>query len=202
MLWWEKTVEYYFVKKYVNLDMLIAPMDGNEEKAADAILSNVDSWILIEFKRSIRELSSEHNKFEDYESAKLILSGKDSHHFLIYGKLDEEGEFALDGQTYFSRNKTDVNNVVNLGIKQNKFIQYLVAFLKFKEGSDGTASGGVGSYPHVAGISNNGSITKCMSLREFSEQINLQLALQEKQEINKKQTKSFGHGISLQLTRW
>ncbi len=73
-IWWGKTVEYYFVKKYVELDMLIAPLDGNEEKAADAILSNVDSWALIEFKRSDSELSNEYKKFNDYESAKLYFS--------------------------------------------------------------------------------------------------------------------------------
>ena len=31
MLWWEKTVEYYFVKQCL-LDIDIAPLDGDVEK--------------------------------------------------------------------------------------------------------------------------------------------------------------------------
>ncbi len=34
MKWWEKTVEYYFVRKYL-IDSAIAPLDGDEELAGD-----------------------------------------------------------------------------------------------------------------------------------------------------------------------
>ncbi len=180
-IWWGKTVEYYFVKKYVELDMLIAPLDGNEEKAADAILSNVDSWALIEFKRSDSELSNEYKKFNDYESAKLYFSDSDNHHFLIYGGLDSQGEFQLEAQTYFSRKPTRVADIVYLGIKQSDFFRYLRSFLKFKENIDDTTGSGA-TYPYVAGVTSDGSITKCMSLNEFSEQLNLQLKLIEKKE--------------------
>ena len=47
--WWEKTVEYLFVRQAKFLK--IAPLDGNHEKAGDAILRNKNGkYYLVEFK--------------------------------------------------------------------------------------------------------------------------------------------------------
>lgn len=181
MIWWEKTVEYYFVKKYVELDMFIAPLDGNAERAADLILSNVDKWILIEFKRSEAQIISEKKKFIDYERARLDLCGKDGHHFLIYGYVDDCKEFSLKSSTYFSDDKVEINDVVKRGVSQYEFVLYLKKFLDFKETADGSGGGSVAPYPYVAGIAANGSIVKCMTLSEFSAQYDLQLRLRERQ---------------------
>ena len=51
MNWWGKTVEYKFIKEYIDLDSFIAPLDGNEEKAGDAIFGENENFILIEFKK-------------------------------------------------------------------------------------------------------------------------------------------------------
>lgn len=190
MIWWEKTVEYYFVKKYVEFDMLVAPMDGNEEAAADVILSNVDKWILIEFKRNKSQIVSEKRKFIDYEQARSYLFGKDGHHFLIYGDVDDYEKFCLKSLTYFSDQYVEIEDVVKRGVMQYQLIEYLKEFLGFKETADGSGGGSITSYPYVAGIATNGSIIKCMTLNEFSEQHGLQLRFREKQVATQTRTHS------------
>jgi len=68
MLWWEKTVEYYFVKQCL-LDIDIAPLDGDVEKIGDPLTHNNGKFLLIEFKRAFENLSSEKRKYADWEKA-------------------------------------------------------------------------------------------------------------------------------------
>ncbi|EPJ3731802.1 hypothetical protein U8643_002014, partial [Acinetobacter baumannii] len=79
MQWWEKTVEYFFIKKYV-ADHLVAPLDGKHELAGDAFLSdNQQKWIMIEFKARAESLDTEKKKFRSYDEAYNAL-GKYDHH--------------------------------------------------------------------------------------------------------------------------
>ncbi|CNE47401.1 hypothetical protein [Yersinia bercovieri] len=170
MIWWEKTVEYYFVAKYLSKTAAIAPLDGNHEKAGDNIFAQGNKWVLIEFKRSKADLDSEKEKFINYDQAKNTLSAFDSHHFLIYGGLLNPGQFELWAQTYFSgRTGIVLDEILNNGKGIRAFILYVKAFIAFKKGGNPGGSGGLGltDYAQVACINKDGEICACMSLTDF-----------------------------------
>ncbi|HEN3479470.1 TPA: hypothetical protein U5D84_001115 [Yersinia enterocolitica] len=174
MIWWEKTVEYYFVAKYLSKTAAIAPLAGNHEKAGDNIFTQGNKWVLIEFKRSKADLESEKIKFINYEQAKSALSGNDDHHFLIYGGMLNPGEFTLWAQTYFSgRTGVSLNDVLNNGKSIRAFIIYVEAFIAFKKGGNPGGSGGLGltDYAQVACINKDGDLCACMSLAEFRQSL-------------------------------
>lgn len=170
MIWWEKTVEYYFVAKYLSNTAAIAPLDGNHEKAGDNIFTQGNKWVLIEFKRSKADLESEKTKFINYQQAQSALSAIDGHHFLIYGGMLYTGEFSLWAQTYFSgRTGVSLDEVIKNGKGIRAFIIYVEAFIAFKKGGNPGSSGGLGvtDYAQVACVNKNGDICACMSLAEF-----------------------------------
>ena len=63
MKWWEKTVEYLFVVTHFDEDVMLAPLDGNEERLADTIFSKDNKWVVIEFKRNEKCINEEKDKF-------------------------------------------------------------------------------------------------------------------------------------------
>lgn len=168
MKWWEKTVEYYFIQKYVGNRMFVAPLDGKEEKAGDAIFSSNQKWMLIEFKRDIESINNEKKKFVDYENAKSCLQSQDSHHCIVYGK-ELDNVFSLEVETYFSKSlRNSIDNMLNYSVSFELFNKYLKDLLVFKQsnsGSNGSISSD--SYMLVAGVSESGNIIECLSLYEF-----------------------------------
>lgn len=173
MKWWEKTVEYYFILKCLGDSISIAPLDGHEERGGDAILSSKHRWILIEFKKDEPSLRSEQDKFNNYSSAKERLSDRDSHHFIIYGFINNQEnprKFALTGQTFFSEKRIEsVKEMLKKGKTKKEFLAYLDELINFKKVSDTSGSGGLGleSYSLVAGINSEGKVTQCMSLHDL-----------------------------------
>lgn len=77
MKWWEKTVEYYFIRKFIPDEMILSPLDGEQEKAGDAFLSNNERWIILEFKKDFESLVSEKKKYKNYDAARNELSPND-----------------------------------------------------------------------------------------------------------------------------
>jgi len=69
---WEKTVEWVFVRKYFSPALLAAPMSGNAELAGDAVLNFLSKGrlCLIEFKRRELDFKSERDKYPIYGAAK------------------------------------------------------------------------------------------------------------------------------------
>ncbi|MDX7839449.1 hypothetical protein SJS76_07865 [Aeromonas caviae] len=184
MKWWEKTVEYYFIRKYIPENMILSPLDGEQEKAGDAFLSSNEKWVILEFKKDFESLSTEKKKYKNYVAAETALSEHDAHHFLIYGQVCD-GEFSLGGKTYFSRNNVNnIDEIFSSGLEKNKFIEYLEMLIKHKSKSDGSGGGTVGSYSFVAGISKDKKITSCMNLYEFGldHGLNLEPTLEIKRE--------------------
>ncbi|QTH73567.1 hypothetical protein [Pseudoalteromonas xiamenensis] len=177
LLWWEKTVEYYFIQKYVDLRTFVAPLDGNHEKAGDAIFANASKWVLIEFKRDIDSVKDEEAKFTNFKAAKAELEPFGSHHFLIYGE-PKSGNKDIDlvTQEYFSGFKVDIDLALSSGISKDSFIKYINAFVSHKKNSES----GAGSFGLVAGVSQDATVTKCMSLLEFAEAVKLEQKLQQK----------------------
>lgn len=179
ILWWEKTVEYFFVQKYVNLEMFIAPLDGKQEKAGDAIFANESSWVLIEFKRDEESIASEIEKFTNYSDAKKTLEPIGSHHLIIFGESNGN-QFSLQSQEYFSGKKVNIDQALLSGAEKEEFLEYLHKFIDFKK----QAKSGTGGYSFVAGVSSDGKVTKCMKLSEFGQALKLEHEL--KQKLQKK----------------
>ena len=180
MKWWEKTVEYKFIKEHIDLDSFVAPLDGNEEKAGDAIFGKNENFILIEFKKDKNSIKDEQKKFSDFTSAKNILSENDKHHILIYGEINNQ-DLILNAQTYFSEKIIKLSKEFSNGKTLKEFKKYLDTFLKFKKGSK--TEGGAGSYGLVAGVTQDGSITKCLTLEEFSTEMSLNLNIEKQNNI-------------------
>ena len=180
MKWWEKTVEYKFIKEFIDLDDFVAPLDGNHEKASDAIFSNDNHWVLIEFKKDKSSITSEQDKFEKYQEAKIELSSKDNHHIMVFGELNEEtNNIDLHAQTYFSEKViSQIDETLKSGIETDEFKNYLDAFLKYKKGS--LVEDGSGGYGFVAGVTSNGDITKCLTIEEFSKGVGISIELGQK----------------------
>jgi hypothetical protein len=188
ILWWEKTVEYFFVQKYVNLDMFIAPLDGKQEKAGDAIFANESSWVLIEFKRDQDSIASEIDKFTNYSVAKETLEPIGGHHLIIFGESNND-QFSLKSQEYFSATEVNIDQALLSGAEKEKFLEYLHKFIDFKKQS----KSGTGGYSFVAGVSSDGKVTKCMKLSEFGQALKLEHELKQKlqKKLEKSQEKSY-----------
>jgi len=165
--------------------MFIAPLDGNYEKAGDAIFSNVNTWVLIEFKRDKSTISDELGKFINYESAKSELEPIGSHHLIIYGDV-EGSDFLLKCRQYFSGKEVAIEKALVSGTEKDSFISYLRKFIEFKK----TSKGGVGGYSFVAGVSSEGTVAKCMKVSEFAEALQLEQVLQRKLQHNQEKSYS------------
>ncbi|MGZ9666303.1 hypothetical protein ACXX9E_09415 [Pseudomonas sp. GNP014] len=180
-MWWEKTVEYAFVQRFMPLsstkEYFLAPLDGDHEKAGDAIFGQQSTFVLIEFKRAHNDLKSEIDKFFDYDSAKRESLEKDSHHLLVYGVAGKKKtNLDLQAQTYFSAVEVDLKKFAGQGITLSAFKNYLRLFLyhKNKDGNGGLAArlkdlptdpGGL-DYMIVTGIV-SGRPRVVMSLKDF-----------------------------------
>lgn len=152
LLWWEKTVEYYFIRNYLE-NVTIAPFDGVPEKQmGDALASFEGNAVLIEFKRDENCLNSEKCKYKDWNKAKEDeLAKKASFHLMVWGALSE-GVFELKKCHYWDigdkQNIESLNSfsgyVKTHGADSGKLKKYTL-FLQEnrKEGSEGQLSGGV-----------------------------------------------------------
>lgn len=189
-VWWEKTVEYYFVKKCLDNDELIAPLDGKHEQAGDAILAAKLKWVLIEFKKDVDCLESEEKKFRDYQLAFKELSSHDKHHCLIYGVFGTTKEspntevFDIKFCTYFSRSGlTDYQDLLGNGTDIDTFACYLEALTKHKKQPSGDGSSGgmnMADYAQVLGINARKKVVTCLSQAEFAKAWNMTLQKKKK----------------------
>lgn len=193
IIWWEKTVEYYFIKSYVDLSMFIAPLDGTYEKAGDTIFGTVTGWVLIEFKRNLASIKAEVQKYTSYELAKENLKSKDNHHLIIYGE-EVNNELSLKCQRYFSEQPIPIEATFNVGIPLNPFMEYLQKLIRYKNES----GGGAGSFGYVAGVDTSGSIVKCLKLNEFLEGIKMEKEQRQQLEVApRSKSKDQSKGMSL-----
>lgn len=184
-MWWEKTVEYTFVQRFMpnfadgraEEDRYLAPLDGDHEKAGDAIMAINAKLVLIEFKRSLGEVNSELRKFPNFESARRALEETDRHHLLVYGMASKGSQLELGARTYFSESEVEIKKITIEGKTYDDFLIYLNKFLKFKYPKGGGDSdkkspdsptddiGGL-EYTVVIGIV-SGEPRFAMSLRDF-----------------------------------
>lgn len=157
MIWWEKTVEYNFVIRTA-IDKKInfaAPLSGVQEVGGDGIFGIDAKLILVEFKRSQKELKTERDKFVCYEKAKDKLIGRDNHHFLVYGSEGDNSNLNLHARHYFSLKEVEsALSILELGVNDEEFKSYLGDLIELKK-EDGRSDGSVGpeSVASVVGVS-------------------------------------------------
>lgn len=172
-VWWEKTVEYLFVKNHLKQDSIVAPLAGKHEKAGDAIFCRNDRWILLEFKREQSDIESEKKKFastDSYEEAKAEFQCNDHHHLIIFGDIGKDGKLQLNCNTYFSGKNIALSNVLSSGTEREIFCEYLNRFIEYKLWKKEGGGGGNVDYSHVIGVNESGEAIAIMSLSEFSNQ--------------------------------
>lgn len=157
MIWWEKTVEYNFVIRTA-IDKKInfaAPLSGVQEIGGDGIFGIDAKLILVEFKRSQKELKTERDKFVCYEKAKDKLIGRDNHHFLVYGSEGDNSNLNLHARHYFSLKEVEsALSILELGVNDEEFKSYLGDLIELKKEA-GRSDGSVGpeSVASVVGVS-------------------------------------------------
>jgi hypothetical protein len=170
--WWEKTVEYLFVKKHVNEESLIIPFDGKEELQSDSALCVASKWLLIEFKKEKNSIPSEKKKFYDFKAAYNKLHKLDSHHHIIYGSpviKDGSINLTLESQRYFSREPNNsIESLLMTGVDFESFRRYLEDFVSFKKTTDEEAGGVVlDTNSNVVGVTSSGKVVECKSMKEY-----------------------------------
>lgn len=170
--WWEKTIEYLFVKKHVQEESLVIPFDGKEELQGDSALCVASKWVLIEFKKEKSSISSEKKKFYDFETAYKNLKGSDSHHHIIYGSLVKNGDkinLILKSQTYFSHQEnSSIEALLMSGIEFEEFQSYLKEFFSYKKKTDDESGGVVlDTNSNVVGVTASGEVVECKSMKEY-----------------------------------
>jgi hypothetical protein len=152
MKWWEKTVEYTFVlqaaqSKIFNLFM---PLDGNVESIGDTVVCNDSEFYIIEFKKSLTDLSAEYSKYKNGEAG-YLLAAKEmekidaSHaHFLVGGKEVKDKKYLqLEIRKYFEPDgytSSDINVVLENGMSLEQLKEYTKKITSFKANGDSESS--------------------------------------------------------------
>ncbi|WP_019467619.1 hypothetical protein [Dyella japonica] len=169
--WFEKTVEYAFVMNHARHLTWATPLDGNHERAADAIFTIEDSkWLLIEFKRAAGDFSSEERKFASHALAKEALSGDgECLHFFVYGTLPSGGrQLELTATPYWKQSPMlSVSELLDTkGTRDREFFwEYLHRLVEQKESAQGSQGGP--DYSLIAAVTNEGHIRAISSLSEI-----------------------------------
>lgn len=165
MIWWEKTVEYAFVRSCLLDGNMITPFDGNHEVMGDAIMSHNNKMILIEFKRDLSLWRTEKIKFKDYKEAKSELEGDDSHHFIVAGARQGDGAI-LVAQSYFSSRPVSLRNMLEAAVDKETMARYVLKLIKHKLNSEasGKKSILVPSNACLYGVNERGVITTTLTL--------------------------------------
>lgn len=102
--WYEKTVEYAFVRKYLNASAM--PLDGIAEKAGDVIFHDEAEFFIVEFKRGLKlkdEIKKELTKYHDVNQSRQDLEKHNAHkaHYLVWGDISKNA-FKLKCCPYIS----------------------------------------------------------------------------------------------------
>lgn len=176
-IWWEKTVEYLFVSHFYNLtNGFVAPLDGGQERAGDAIFSLSNQWLLVEFKKDRNCLYREREKYRNFDEAAYALHGSDGHHLLVYGFEKADGSLGFTSITYFSQIVlTSEAEIVESGCTSHEFWTYIEKLGRFKkpfgnQNESSSSSDGLkaSDYSMVMGV-NNDQATGCMTVAEFAQ---------------------------------
>ena len=160
--WWEKTVEYAYIKQDLGDYEFIWPFDGDHETLSDSAIANGLLWSIVEFKSTLKWESAEQSKFDKHGKGRYLKAKKAltkeygsnlekgiAHHFIVYGELNSLSNLVLKSECYFSTENRYVfvpTDLVKRGIELTPFTKYVFDFNKWKNGSNG---GGLRSGPDL-----------------------------------------------------
>lgn len=181
MKWWEKTVEYTFVMRALQKELfdLFLPLDGDVESIGDTVVCKDSEFFIVEFKKSLSDLSGEYSKYNNEKIGYLLAAEtmkqdpSSQAHFLVGGK-------AVEGQKYLSIEiiryfETEIDNPTNdiavileKGITLEELKEYTkkVTSWKKSEDSEGTSSGGF-TYQSVLAVSKSNKSGALIPLHYF-----------------------------------
>ena len=168
--WFEKTVEYAFIIDHARQLAWASPLDGNHERAADAIFAIEGAkFLLIEFKRASGDFGSEEKKFEDYGKAKTALStsGEDLHFFVFGARSDRGRELDVFAAPYWQHEpRLSVPDLLETkGCRDERsFREYVEKLIELKKKTEGSQGGP--DYSFVAAVTREGEIQAISSLSE------------------------------------
>ncbi|EHI9302737.1 hypothetical protein MDT46_004195 [Vibrio vulnificus] len=180
MKWWEKTVEYSFVLQASNEGVfnLFAPLDGDVETIGDTVVCRDSTYFILEFKKSLSDLRSEHKKYVNgiigFLSADEELKDMPAYqaHFLIGGKFDESSQMlSLEIRQYFSKNNIvgGLGQIFQQGVSLTEMQNYAEKLSKLKvtdkDGEESSSGGNV--YKSVLAISNSSKTATLIPLHYF-----------------------------------
>jgi len=160
-IWWEKTVEYAFVR---SADFLsVSPLDGDHEQAGDAILSNKkNKFYLIEFKKDYSGQANEIGKYKNKDIKKVFEKLTADYHFIVYGEMNVNtknwGLYARQYLDYLEKKGTPISHCSfqeefnKRAVEQDKFLEYVYEIISLKKGNDIDAIGKSGSSSVFANI--------------------------------------------------
>ena len=162
--WWEKSVEYEFILQLAGFiknelcnskSLFLQPLAGDLEKSGDGLFGITDKIVIIEFKRSNNDLTSEYTKYDidknatkgesNFNDLKEYLNAKElfknaKFHKIIYGELnDEKQTLSLKHLNYFDLTDHKKSEYLEIntffeknGTKEYDIIKYLPYLLFFK----------------------------------------------------------------------
>ena len=187
-IWWEKTVEYAFVKSAKFLS--VSPLDGDHEQAGDAILSNKENkFYLIEFKKDDSGQTDEKGKYKDIKKVFEKLTA--DYHFIVYGGMNVNtknlGLYARQYLDYLEKKGTPISHYSfqeefnKRAVDQDKFLEYVHEVISLKKGNDIDAIGKSGAsssaFSNVLAINDKGESCSLLDI------VNSQ-TYQEKYKLN------------------
>lgn len=167
MKWWEKTVEYTFVLKAAHKKLfdLFLPLDGDVESIGDTVICKDSDFFIVEFKKSLSDLSGEYSKYNNGKDGYLLAAEtmkqdpSSQAHFLVGGKAIEGKKFlSIEIKRYFETEGNDPTNDIEVILENGITIEELkeytkkVTSWKKSEGSEGDSSGGF-TYQSVLAVS-------------------------------------------------
>lgn len=183
--WWEKTVEYAFVRKHMSELASAVPLDGNPEQWwGDLITEEGGEFNLIEFKRDFDAIDDEVDKYSSLKPsadigrnhARLVRQQRPSllvmegalAHILVLGVEDEETltmKLKLGWYWDADRRLVDIPPRENLPKSKGKyFAEYAEALRKIRQSeSQSTSTGG------LVCATKNGKLTAAIDLGSFQE---------------------------------
>jgi len=181
MKWWEKTVEYTFVMRAVQKKIfdLLLPLDGDVESIGDTVVCKDSEFFIIEFKKSLSDLSGEYSKYTNEKSGYLLAAEamkqnpSSRAHFLIGGKAVEGKKYlSIEIIRYFETendNPTDdIAVILEKGITLEQLQEYTKEITSWKksEDSEGTSSGDF-AYQSVLAVSKSNKSGALIPLHYF-----------------------------------
>ena len=146
LVWWEKTVEYYFVILMIanNQKFLAMPLSGVAESSiGDLVIINDIKFTLIEFKRKKSDIVSEQVKYDDYDRALASLGPESSHHKILYGKQIGNSVKIMVSDYFKESAEEKVLNIQTIfddGLNHEAFLVYLDELTSFRK-KDGRTGG-------------------------------------------------------------